>query len=58
MVSALERKIDETENYYAEMSKLSDNELINRLTAENKELKVRCLCAGLFDVSFMWNYYL
>lgn len=52
-MSALERKIDETENYYAEMSKLSDNELINRLTAENKELKVRCLCAGLFDVSFM-----
>lgn len=44
----METKVDETESKYAETSNQSedfifDNELISRLTAENKLLEVRCL---------------
>lgn len=48
LVSSLEKKIDETEKKFLETSKLnqipfSDNELVNKLAAENEQLKVMCL---------------
>ena len=48
LVSSLEKKIDETEKKFVETSKLNqipllDNELVNKLAAENEQLKVMCL---------------